>query len=85
MVERIIKICMGSSCFSRGNKDNLEIIQAFIKNNSIEAEIHLTGNLCNGLCNKGPNLFIDDKLFSKVNKNDLKKILRDEILDIVNV
>ena len=36
-----IKICMGSSCFARGNNENLEIIETFIKENNLEAKMYI--------------------------------------------
>ena len=55
-----IKICMGSSCFARGNSKNLQIIQNFIEKNHLDAEIQLTGLRCCNNCSKGPNITIDD-------------------------
>ena len=75
MEDTIIKICMGSSCFSRGNKDNLEIIRDYLNHNSITAKIYLTGNLCQGMCNKGPNLFINYDAFHRVDSNQIVNIL----------
>ena len=34
----IITVCMGSSCFSRGNSSNAELIQLFIKENNLYYE-----------------------------------------------
>ena len=34
-----IYICLGSSCFSRGNNVHLEIIRQYIAENHLEAEI----------------------------------------------
>jgi len=33
-----ITVCMGSSCFARGNQQNLAFIEAFIKAHDIEAK-----------------------------------------------
>ena len=35
----VIKVCMGSSCFARGNAKNLQLIQNFLEQNEIEAEV----------------------------------------------
>lgn len=83
--EKVIKICMGSSCFSRGNKENLEIIKDFIKTNSIEAEIHLTGNLCEGYCNIGPNVSIDGDNYNNVDEKKIKSILNKLVSESENV
>lgn len=85
MKENVIKICMGSSCFSRGNKENLESLKAYIRENSIDATVHLTGNLCEGKCNIGPNITINDKSFSGVDAKSLQSLLEKEILKVSDV
>lgn len=77
MQENILKICMGSSCFARGNKENLEIIKRFLKDNKVEAEVVLTGNLCEGMCNTGPNLFFNDVLYQNINPENINSLLAD--------
>lgn len=61
-----ITICMGSSCFSRGNNRNIEVVQHFIAQNSLNASVDVRGHLCEGLCKSGPNLVIDGKLYQEV-------------------
>lgn len=34
-----ITICLGSSCFSRGNKSVLEIVKTFLKEHNLESEV----------------------------------------------
>lgn len=33
-----IKVCMGSSCFARGNAANLDYIENFVKENGLDAK-----------------------------------------------
>ncbi len=70
-----IKICMGSSCFARGNNKNLEIIEKYIYDNKLNAQVELEGFCCEGKCQSGPNLKIDDKCYTQVTKEKLKTIL----------
>jgi NADH:ubiquinone oxidoreductase subunit E len=70
-----ITICMGSSCFSRGNNRNLEVIQNFLKNRSMTGEVELTGHLCQGFCNKGPNVTINGKMFHDMNPAGISDLL----------
>ena len=56
-----IKICMGSACFARGNSQNVETIENYIKENGLDAKIELVGSHCEGKCADGPNLYIDGK------------------------
>ncbi|WP_439185580.1 (2Fe-2S) ferredoxin domain-containing protein [Carboxylicivirga taeanensis] len=70
-----ILICLGSSCHSRGNAENLKIIQDFLKERDIESRIDFRGHLCNELCNRGPVIEIDDSVFEEVTKSNLESIL----------
>ena len=59
MAENItVEICMGSSCFARGNSENLQAIEAYLTENGLEDRVELIGHLCLGRCKEGPNLRI---------------------------
>lgn len=68
-----ITVCMGSSCFARGNDQNLEFIEKYIKENGLEAEIELAGNRCEGKCATGPNIIIDGVEYTEMNEEKLEK------------
>lgn len=57
-----ITLCMGSSCFSRGNGKNLPRIQQFLTGNGLAAQILLKGCRCGGCCTSGPNIWVDGTL-----------------------
>ena len=80
---RQIKICLGSSCYSRGNNTHLEVIRKYIAENHLEAEISFSGHLCEELCNSGPILRIDEKIYKEVNLSSLYRILQEEFPTIV--
>ena len=61
-----ITICMGSSCFSRGNCRNIEVLQHYLSSNSLSSGVELTGHHCLGHCNSGPNLTINGKTYHEV-------------------
>lgn len=75
---RQIRICLGSSCYSRGNNVHLEVIRKYIAENRLEAEISFSGHLCEELCSSGPILRIDDKVYKEVNLSGLYHILQEE-------
>ncbi len=52
-------LCMGSSCFSRGNGKNLPRIQQFLARNGLATQVHLKGCRCGGCCSAGPNIWAD--------------------------
>ncbi len=70
-----IVICMGSSCFSRGNKIALGIIRNYLRENSLEVEITFRGAHCLGICEQGPVLILNDKSYRKVVPEDIPGIL----------
>lgn len=71
-------ICLGSSCFSRGNNKNLRIIQDYLKRNNLEHSIDFRGNLCSERCNLGPVLQINDKMYEHVDESNIINILDSE-------
>lgn len=76
-----IKICMGSSCFRRGNRMNLEFIEQYIDDHGCAAEVELVGSRCEELCRKGPNLQIDGRMYHEVNLEMLSDLLEQYVGD----
>ena len=65
MSDEII-ICMGSSCFSRGNKSSLGIIKKYLKDKGLENKVVFRGSHCFGECENGPVLNIGGRKFTRV-------------------
>lgn len=71
-----IRICMGSSCFARGNRKNLSVIREYLKNHVHEGvKVELEGCLCEERCASGPNIRINGKLFENVGPECIAKII----------
>jgi NADH:ubiquinone oxidoreductase subunit E len=70
-----IVICMGSSCFSRGNRKTLPYIKEFLKERNIQAQVLFKGSHCFGSCERGPMLQINGKVFEQVDPNQVGSIL----------
>ncbi len=81
MAKLNITVCMGSSCFARGNASNLEFIENYIKENGLEAEIDLAGARCEGKCVSGPNITINGVEYTEVDEEKLKQTL-DELVKV---
>ncbi|MFA7082733.1 MAG: NAD(P)H-dependent oxidoreductase subunit E [Bacteroidales bacterium] len=79
MKKKEITICLGSSCFSRGNNKNLEIIQEYIKTKGLEADVNFKGQLCSEQCQEGPVLTIDSTTYKEVTQTKLIEILDKEL------
>jgi NADH:ubiquinone oxidoreductase subunit E len=71
----VIQICMGSSCFSRGNNKTLKAIQHYLKEHNLEGEVVLKGNHCFGDCSRGPILKINNTLHEQVNSGNVVELL----------
>ena len=71
MVE--VKLCLGSSCFARGNGDMLRFLQSFILQRGLD--VKLVGCRCLNCCCEGPNLFIDGKKFSNVDQEKVVELI----------
>lgn len=70
-----IIICMGSSCFSRGNKENYQRINQYLKLNNLESKVTFKGKHCMNKCEEGPLIIINGKEYSKVKPEDVPFLL----------
>ncbi|MCU7497199.1 MAG: (2Fe-2S) ferredoxin domain-containing protein [Ignavibacteria bacterium] len=68
-------ICMGSSCFARGNEKNLGILEDYISKYRLQDRIELSGSRCEGRCCKGPNVLIDGVIHTQVESGCLLDLL----------
>jgi len=75
-----ITICMGSSCFSRGNNLNAEIIERFLREHKLDTQVEIRGCLCSEHCKTGPNILIGDKLINGVQPNMINDLLEHLLL-----
>jgi NADH:ubiquinone oxidoreductase subunit E len=72
-------ICLGSSCFSRGNKDVVHFIKEYLKKNHYEDKVIFKGARCYGHCSEGPVLVINDRIIENINLSQIEKILEQEL------
>ena len=70
-----ILVCMGSACFARGNAQNLEFIENYIKENNLDATVDLAGLRCEGKCAEGPNIMINGVCHNKIDEKKIAEIL----------
>lgn len=70
-----VVICLGSSCFARGNKATLKVIDKYIKDNNLQDRIFFHGGHCFGRCAEGPVVKINDIIHTGVNEFNIIEIL----------
>ena len=75
----VVELCMGSSCFARGNSTSLQELEEFIEENGLEDKVELEGHLCLGECNKGPHVRIDGEEYSAVNSRCIIDLLKEKL------
>ena len=82
LLKKEIKICLGSSCFSRGNKSTLQVVQKYLKDHQLERDVILKGNHCFSDCSSGPVMKIGEKLYEHVSRENVLEILEKEFGEI---
>ncbi|HUX95383.1 MAG TPA: (2Fe-2S) ferredoxin domain-containing protein [Bacteroidales bacterium] len=80
MAQRIeMHICLGSSCFSRGNKDVVNFIRKYLRKNHLDDRVIFKGARCMGLCSNGPNLTINGVTIEGLSISQIENILEKEL------
>lgn len=70
-----IVVCMGSSCYLRGNLRNTEMIREYIEEKGLAASVEFSGALCSGQCKEGPVITIDGETYTHVDSAGLLPLL----------
>lgn len=59
----VVELCLGSSCFARGNSYALAALEDYIEERSLEDRVELKGHLCLSACKSGPHLIIGGRSY----------------------
>ena len=71
-----IALCMGSSCFTRGNDILLKHLEEYIDTNGLDEQICLSGTRCTNNCSTGPNLLLEGTLYSGLDEGAMFDLLK---------
>lgn len=74
-----IRICLGSSCFTRGNKEVVEELKSFLDRHHLRDKVVLRGSHCLGHCQQGPNISLNDEVRGKISVTNIEEILSDKL------
>jgi NADH:ubiquinone oxidoreductase subunit E len=66
-----IRICLGSSCFARGNKKMVQVIQQFLLQYHLEDKVIFHGSHC-----FGPMIQIGEDLIHSHDPDEMKRMLK---------
>ena len=56
-----VHICIGSSCYLKGSKDIITILERLITIHNVKDKVTLMGSFCMGHCTEGVCVTIDDE------------------------
>ena len=70
-----VELCMGSSCFARGNSEVLQAVEAYINEHDLQDRVELVGHLCLGRCKEGPNVRIDGIDYSALSAEEVVALM----------
>jgi len=77
--DHVVSVCMGTACFVKGAEDILHEIEADlgIKTGETSADgmFTLKDIRCVGACGLAPVVMIDEKVYGRISKDDVKGIL----------
>ena len=78
MAKPKITVCIGSSCFSRGNEQNVEVVQKYLDEHNLkdEVDLDLEGSLCQGRCADGPIVVVDGEVYTKVDRGVMLDLMK---------
>ena len=79
MDKLVVELCLGSSCFARGNSQTLQALEAYLKEEGLSDQVELAGHLCLGNCSKGPNLRIDNETYSGLDTASVLELVEKEL------
>jgi NADH:ubiquinone oxidoreductase subunit E len=75
----VVELCLGSSCFARGNAKALAILESYIEEHGLASRVELAGHLCLGSCSQGPNIKIGGVLHSAVKPDQVIPLVREAL------
>ncbi len=75
-----IEICLGSSCFSRGNREVVQVIRNYLRKNHLDDRVMLRGARCMNRCSEGPFIIINGRSYTETGVQDIEKILEKELI-----
>ncbi len=73
--DKEIVICLGSSCFSRGNRRVKERIDQYLRENGLAQKVSFRGSRCFDNCSRGPVVRIGSEMYYGVNEKNIVDIL----------
>jgi NADH:ubiquinone oxidoreductase subunit E len=72
-----VVICLGSSCFARGNKHLVKVVNDYLRDRNLLNEVRFHGERCFGQCAVGPSIKLDSNLAERLDEESVVALLDD--------
>jgi len=66
-----VELCLGSSCFARGNNRILTYLEQYIDEEGVAGQVTVTGHLCMGNCSSGPVVRVNGTDYFDLNEKEM--------------
>lgn len=70
-----IVICLGSSCFARGNKHLVQLVKSYLSERQLTHKVNFKGKHCFGNCESGPAIEINQHRYNNITSETIIDIL----------
>ena len=80
MTKENLYLCMGSACHQLGVYEVLPQLQELITRYDLEDKIELKGSFCLATCSVGIVMKFKEKVFTKINPENIETKFQEEIL-----
>ena len=78
--EHVINVCMGTACFVRGAEEIVKELEDILGikpgETTKDGKFSIDTLRCVGTCGLAPVMIIDNKVYGRLNKNELAKIIK---------
>lgn len=75
-----IAICFGSACHLRGAYGVLNAFKELLNKHSVNGIIDLAGEFCQGRCNEGVIIKVNDEIITHVSEDNVHDIFNEKVL-----
>jgi NADH:ubiquinone oxidoreductase subunit E len=84
MKKKEVVICLGSSCFARGNKQLVKIVNDYLRDRNLLNEVRFHGERCFGQCAAGPSMKLDEIIKENLDEESIIAIMDEFFESLVN-
>ena len=79
MKQHIITICNGTSCINKGAVSLQHELESQLKQSGLTDKVKINISGCLGMCDKGPAMMVNEKVYTKLDPETAINILNEEV------